>query len=245
MKRNIAIVSAAVCALAGSALADEVIISARLDFPDQADSGLYYRLTGQSVYFSVRANSFTTGGQLDGLDSFASDPSGVTISFTEVFPEVQHADYLRFGYFGVVETLQVSQDGGPDTIIDRSIVIAGKFNELDGLRVEDLLPGLDEMTLLDALTNSFDSPEFFSALDSASGDMRLQGDIRLTTDPTDENPSGEVRPGEAIGLFGFFDQATEIGYLGTTVYRPVPSPGAVGVLGLAAFTGMRRRRASV
>lgn len=242
MKRNIAIVSAALCAVAGSALADQVTITARLDYPDQPDSGLYYRLTGQSVYFSLRTSSLTTGGQLDGLDSFASDPTGVTITFEEVFPEAELTDYLRFGYFGVVETLRVSDDGEPDSVIDRSIVIAGKSNMFGGLRVEDLLPGLDEMTLLDALTNSFDSPEFFSALGTATSDQRLQGDIRLLTDPSDDNPSGEVRTGESIGLYGFFDEATEIGYLATTVYRPVPSPGAICILGMAGLAGARRRR---
>ena len=98
-----------------------------------------YRLTGQSVFFSQRTNSGTTGGQLDGVTTLDSQNAVHQITFGEVFPEANLTDYLTFGYFGVVETVDIVDD--TETVVDRSIVVAA--NSLAaGATLQDVFPGL-------------------------------------------------------------------------------------------------------
>lgn len=199
-----------------------------------------YRLVGQSVFFSQRTNSGTTGGQLDGVTTLDSQNAVHQITFGEVFPETNLTDYLTFGYFGVVETVDIVDD--TETVVDRSIVVAA--NSLAaGTTLQDVFPGLTEDVLLTALTTSFDSPEFFQALGIATNSANLKGTTGLL-----EIGIGEVRTGSSMSLYGFFtseavngDFAVDIGFIDHSIYR-VPTPASAGALALAGLAGLRRRR---
>ena len=90
--------------------------------------------------------------------------SGTTsISFTELFPPASLADYLGFAYFGIMQTRDIFDD-----VIDTSLIIAYAAGSGVGQTVGDTFP-YTEAELVDALTNSFDSPEFFDMLDTSAG----------------------------------------------------------------------------
>ncbi len=259
MSKRTNIVSAALVSLltAGAAQAsftDVVTISGSLGFA--ADNG-FYRLRGQSVYLSERTNSGTTGGQLDGLTSFDSETSVFEIRFGEVFPEANLLDYLTFGYLGVVETVALVDDGFGglvEEVVDTSIIVAGNFGDMSSeTRFSDIFGGFTEAELVAALTNSFDSPEFFAALDVLSNDPRLAGDISLSEARFDPDAgffiSETIETGESLSLFAFTggddgDVASDIGFLETNVTRvfDIPTPGTVGVLALSGLVAGRRRR---
>lgn len=187
----------------------------------------YYRLTGQSVYFSNRTSSLTTGGQLDGLDCRNDPLAQFDISFFEVFPEVNLTDYLTFGYFGVVETITAYDTDGDgledfEELTDTSFVMAIADNLGEGALVEDFFPTLNEDTLVTALTTTFDSPEFFDALFTAIGHPDLAGDIQIRQ--VNGQIANVIRPGEQLtlvafkgGEFGHEGQA--IGYVNTDIAR--------------------------
>ncbi len=209
------------------------------DFPGSPDAGPYFRLRGQSFFFQARTNSGTSGGQLDGVTSFDSQTAVHEISFGEAFPGPLLQDYLRFGYFGVVE--RVEQDHhGDDVIVDQSFVLAAR-GAVDGMTFESLFTGMDEATLVTALTTQFDSPEFFQATDVVTNSAAMQGDIRLIDWVT------EIRPGERLSLYGFFDDGTgaqvarSIGFMDFTMRR-IPGPSVLGLAGAAMVMGIRRRR---
>jgi hypothetical protein len=224
---------------------DRVTIQGGLDFPDGSDSQgpSYFRLAGQSAFFSTRTSSFTTGGQLDGFTTFDSENGPFEIQFLEVFPEQNLTDYLQFGYFGVVETVTVDAVLG-ETVTDRSLVVAGR---LDGFTISQIFPFMTENELVDALVGGFDSPQFFDALFSAVGNPDLLGDIRLSQAEIDGLPE-VVRQGESIGLYALIggdngDEAVNIGYLATAVLRVVPAPSSFALAVLAGLVAGRRRRA--
>lgn len=207
--------------LASSAAADVVTLSVTLDSP----GGGSYRLAGQSAFVVVLTNGSTSGGQLDGVES----PGG-TIVYSEVFPPPLINDYLTFGYFGLIETL----DAGGD-VIDTSLVMALDPGVGIGQTIGDLFSGLDEEALVAAL-QTFDSPEFLSLLDTLPGAAFAQGDVALPT---------IGRPGETLTLVAFRDGAG--GHLGVGVGTlsdsTVPTPGGACVLIVAsAALGRRRRR---
>lgn len=250
MNIRVAVCSLALVAGVQSALADVdvVTIGVSLDFPGmpgpQGETP-FRRLTGQSVFFSTRTGGSTTGGQLDGVTSFDSANAVHEITFNEVFPEAVLTDYLRFGYFGVLETVQPDGDGG-EVVTDRSFVIASAFDFAQGLRVEDLFPTLTEARLVNALTGSFDSPEFFTALDATMANNNLSGDIGLLLAGV-----GQIRQGGTLTLYGFFadannpgsdDVGRDVGFLDTSIVR-VPAPSAACGLALAGLVAGRRRRA--
>lgn len=185
----------------------------------------YYRLSGQSVYFSSRTSSLTTGGQLDGIDCRDDELAQFDISFFEVFPEANLTDYLTFGYFGIVDTItafDTDGDGTPEyeQLTDQSFVIATRNQLGEGATVGDFLPGYDEATLVNALTTSFDSPEFFDALFQAVDNPNLNGDIWLWQ--SNAGTSANVREGEQLSLIAFRlgsggDEGQLLGYLSTAI----------------------------
>ncbi|QOJ00788.1 MAG: hypothetical protein HRU70_09900 [Phycisphaeraceae bacterium] len=251
--RRSVVLAACVAASIGFAAApaaasdDHVAITVTLPFPGGfgPDDGVTYRLAGQSAFYSTRTNGVTTGGQLDGLSSSGSPH---LIEYTEVFPEASLADYLRYGYFGVLET--VVDDGTGERVIDRSFVIAGRFGAFDGLAIDSILPFFQESELVDALVNGFDTPEFFDALSAALGNADLLGDMTLLSRPDLNGPVDTVRAGEMLGLYALIggvpgeeDRAVLIGDLSASVLRVVPSPGALALASLAGFVATRRRRA--
>jgi uncharacterized protein (TIGR03382 family) len=235
--------------LAPSAAAfDRVTIVGGLDFPDGSDAEgpSYFRLAGQSAYYSTRTGSFTSGGQLDGFTSFDSENGSFEVQFVEVFPEQSLTDYLQFGYFGVVETVTVDAVLG-ETVTDQSLIVAGRFGVLDGLTINQIFPFMTESELVDALLGGFDSPQFFNALFSAVGNPDLLGDIFLAQG----EPGGIdeiVRPGENLGLYALIggvngDEAVSIGSLSTGVQRVIPTPSSFALAVLAGLVAGRRRRA--
>lgn len=227
---------------------DRVTIAGSLSFPDGSDSDgpSYFRLAGQSAYYNTRTGGFTTGGQLDGFTTFDSENGPFEAQYIEVFPEVNLTDYLQFGYFGVLETVTFDAALG-ETVTDRSLVVAGRFGVLDGQTIDQIFPFMSENELVDALVNGFDSPEFFAALSSVSGNPNLLGDIHLT-----QREQGGVieivRQGESIGLYALLggvngDEAVDIGYLATAVLREIPTPSSFALAVLAGLVAGRRRRA--
>lgn len=187
----------------------------------------YHRLVGQSVYFSNRVNSATTGGQLDGIDCRNDEFAQFNVSFFEFFPETNLTDYETFGYFGVVETVtafDTDEDGIEDfeEVTDVSFVMATRDNLGESTRVDDYFPGLDENTLVTALTTSFDSPEFFEALFSAWNNPDLLGDIQIRQ--VNGSSATVIRDGDSLTLFAFTggefgDEGEQIGYLTTDIAR--------------------------
>lgn len=240
-----------VLTLAASAQTDLVSISGGLSFAsgfDTTDGEVFYRLTGQSAYYSLRTSSLTTGGQLDGITSYDAATSVFQINFQEVFPEAGLTDYLRFGYLGVIQAVQTLSDGS-EVILDTSFVIAGQPGFAEGTRVQDILPLADEATLVNALTGSFDSPEFFAALDAALNSPALLGEIALSSvDFSVSNVAQFVRAGQPLELYAFIggangDEASSVGFLETSITRIIPTPGVatIGVLGMLAMADRRRR----
>lgn len=185
----------------------------------------YYRFIGQSAYFSQRTSSFTTGGQLDGIDCRNDEFAQFDIAFFEVFPEASLTDYLTFGYFGVVETVTAFDtdfDGNVDfeEVTDQSFVMATRGQIGVDAKVEDFLPGYDEETLVTALTTTFDSPEFFDALSQISGHPDLAGDVYLWQ--VNAGIANNVRVGEQMSLIAFQggengDEGYLLGYLTTAI----------------------------
>ncbi|MFG0326183.1 MAG: hypothetical protein ACF8SC_02805 [Phycisphaerales bacterium JB037] len=238
--------AAGVVATSASASDDFVTITVDLPFPAGTGpgDGVFYRLAGQSAFYSLRTGSFTTGGLLDGLGSSASLQD---ISFQEFFPEVQLTDYLEFGYFGVLETVVDGALG--EEVVDRSLVVAGQAAIFEGLPISSILPFLTESELVDALTGGFDTPQFFDALFSAVGNPDLLGDLTLLQQAFPGAPTDLIRDGESLGLYGFIrsvpgeeDQAVWIGGLSATVLRVVPAPTAAGVWLVGGLAAARRRR---
>lgn len=200
------------------AAADEVTLHVNLD---DHPSGTY-QLTGQSAMFATMTGSVTTGGQLDGIVSGAAD-----IGYTEVFPPPTLADYLTFGYFGRILTLD-----GLGGVTDTSMVVAMQPGTGVGLTIDAIFGGDDEATLVAALASN-DSPEFFDFLDAALANGAAQGAIAVP-------PIG--RPGDTLDLIAFIggpngDQGVKVGDFTFTV---VPAPAAAAALLLAA-AGRRRR----
>lgn len=212
------IFTASIAALATGASADVVTLQVELD----GHASGTYRLTGQSAMFASMTGGGTSGGQLDNVTS-----GSTTIGYTEVFPPPTLADYLTFGYFGRILTL----DGADDTL-DTSMIVALQPGVGVGQTIDGLLGVDDEATLVAALAD-FDTPEFFNLLSAASGSAISNGVIGVP-------PIG--RPGETLDLIAFIggahgDEGVKVGEFSFTV---VPSPASVLALGtLAAF---RRRR---
>jgi hypothetical protein len=233
---------------------DRVTIQGRLDFAPRTDGTpedgvLYRRLRGQSAFITTRTASSTSGGQLDGTTSFDSESSNFVIQYSEVFPETNLNDYLGFGYFGVVETV-LRLPGVEDSVVDTSLIVAGTYpSALLGRRIDELLPVGTEAQLLAGMTQSFDSPEFFSLLDSLASNPDLLGTIALDTFVIGQSSVDHVRDGRVLTMYSFTgglngDEAVDVGYLDTSILRIVPSPGAASLLGLAGVISARRRRVS-
>jgi hypothetical protein len=243
------LVLASIASLSPAQVVDVGTIGVSLDFPGEpgpVGTTSYYRLAGQSVFFTQRTNGGTSGGPLDGVTSFDSATSVHEITSVEGFPETILTDYLRFGYFGVLETVVPDGSGG-ETVVDTSLIIATQFGFGEGLAVEDIFPTLTEQTLVNALVNTFDSAEFFAALDVANGNVNLSGVTGLTLAGT-----GLVRQGDSLTLYGFIiesedtevgDRAQEIGFIDYGMVRIViPEPSGLGALALAGVLASRRRR---
>ncbi len=237
-----AVVAFGLSAVPGAASIDVAAIGVTLDFPAGA-GGAFYRLTGQSVFFSTRTSSVTTGGQLDGVTSYDSQNAVHQITFNEVFPEANLTDYAGFGYFGVIEAYAFDGDA-PAALIAQGIVIAGRGLGA-GTRVEDLFPGLTAASLLNALVTTPDSPEFFAALEAAVGNPQLNGLTGLL-----DSDLGEIRVGQSLSLYAFLPDpsnqdgpfATDVGFIDHTIVRVVPAPAAAGLFGLVGIAAARRRR---
>lgn len=238
---------ASLTSLSHASFVDTGVIGVSLDFPSEpGPQGTvpYYRLAGQSVFFSQRTSSSTTGGQLDGVTSFDSASAVHEVTFAEVFPEANLTDYLTYGYFGVLE--KVAPDG--ETVLDRSLVLASKLDYANGLHVEDIFPTLTEATLVNALVTSNDSAEFFAALAAAQANANLSGDTALRLAGV-----GQVRPGSSLTLYGFVtpslvaegsDTASDVGFIDFAVTRTeIPEPAGLAVVAPVAAFLTRRRRA--
>lgn len=246
--RVVASIPVAIVAIPIPAVANDdfVTISVTLPYPDGfgPSDGVFYRLAGQSAFYSNRTSSLTTGNQLDGL---VSSTSFQDISFFEVFPENELTDYLTFGYFGVLET--VMDDGSGEQVTDRSLVVAGQFGTFEGLPISSILPFAAESELVDALVNGFDTPQFFNALFSAVGNPDLLGDLALFQQAFPAAPTDTLRNGQTLGLYAFIDavpgeedRALQIGNLSASVLRVVPAPATSLVAFAAVFAAARRRR---
>lgn len=213
------IVAASIAAIATGASADVVTLQVELD----GHASGTYQLIGQSAMFASMTGGGTSGGQLDNVVS-----GSTTIGYTEVFPPPTLADYLTFGYFGRILTL----DGAGDTL-DTSMIVALQPGVGVGQTIDGLLGVDDEATLVAALAG-FDTPEFFNLLSAASGSAISNGVIGVP-------PIG--RPGETLDLIAFVggvhgDEGVKVGEFSFTV---VPAPGtAIALLSVFAF---RRRRA--
>lgn len=206
--------------VATCAAADTVTLAVELASPREGS----YRLTGQSAFIVVQTGGSTSGGQLDGVES-----PGATIVYNEVFPPPSLSDYLTFGYFGLVETL----DAGGD-VVDLSLVMALRSGVGTGQAIGDLFAGQDEATLVAAFQTP-DSPEFLSMLDAVAMSAFAQGDVGIP-------PIG--RPGETLTLVAFtdgLDGTLGVG-VGTLSDTTVPAPAGACVFGAAALAYVRRRR---
>lgn len=230
MLRTCSLAVASLLTAAGSAAQGDLVrIQGGFDCGNEVAPGQfeYYQLRGQSVYFSNRTASLTTGGQLDGVDCRNDDLGQFEISFYEFFPEVNLTDYLTYGYFGIVDTVtgfDTDGDGFADfeQVTDTSFVMAVADSVGEGSRVEDFFPTLDEATLVEALTTSFDSPEFFEALAGAVDHPDLRGDIGLIE--VNAGNGSEIRPAQQLTLIAFKDGANgdegrAIGYMTTDIQR--------------------------
>lgn len=216
IRSTLAVLGAA--AVVSAASADVVTLQVELDTP--TDGG--YQLTGQSAMFVVQDSSLTTGGQLDGVMS-----GGTTITYDEVFPPPSLGDYLFFGYFGRIETLD-----GSGNVIDTSMIVALQPGVGIGELIEDLFGGPDEAALVAAL-GTFDSQEFFDMVSAAEHNSFSRGVV-------DVPPIG--RPGETLDLVAFIggpggDLGVKVGTFSLSV---VPAPATVGLL--VGCLAMPRRR---
>lgn len=203
---------------ASCASADTVTLHVELD----GHASGAYQLTGQSAMYANMTSGSTSGGQLDGLTS-----GSAMIGYTEVFPPPSLADYLTFGYFGRIITLD---DAGAS--LDTSMIVALQPGAGIGQTIDGLLGVDDEATLVAALAG-FDSPEFFNLLSAASGSAISNGVIGVP-------PIG--RSGETLDLIAFIggahgDEGVKVGEFSFTV---VPAPSSA--LGLLSIAALRRRR---
>lgn len=219
---------AVIAATAGSASA-QFDVTINMGFTPELSS-----LRGQSNFFQTRTDGGTSGGQLDGVGF-----PGATIQFTEVFPPPSIADFLQFGYFGLMET---RDDAGE--ITDTSLVVALRQQPLDrgiapgvGQTIQDIYESLvyNEAQLVDAMSNEFDSEEFFALGNEVGGSAISRGNIGI--------PS-IARPGETLNLIAFIggdsgELGVDVGDLGVIV---TPTPGAAALLGLSGVAMLRRRR---
>lgn len=210
--------AASIAALATGASADVVTLQVELD----GHASGTYQLTGQSAMFASMTGAGTSGGQLDDVVS-----GSTSIGYTEVFPPPTLADYLTFGYFGRILTL----DGAGGTL-DTSMIVALQPGVGVGQTIDGLLRVDDEATLVAALAG-FDTPEFFNLLSAASGSAISNGAIGVP-------PIG--RPGETLDLIAFIggahgDEGVKVGEFSFSV---VPTPASV--LALGALAALRRRR---
>ncbi len=222
-----AVLASLLAACGAAAQSDTVRIEGGFDCGPADEPGTFFQLRGQSVYFSNRTSSLTTGGQLDGIDCRDNELAQFDISFLEFFPEESLSDYLTFGYFGIVDTIaaiDTDGDGIVDTeeVIDTSFVMAIEDTLGEGATVEDYFPSLDEATIVTALTTTFDSPEFFDALFTAVGHPDLTGDIALLQ--VNAGFASPVRPGQQLTLVAFKagvngDEGMAIGSIATTISR--------------------------
>lgn len=218
------IVVSSVLALGATlAAGDLVTLTVGVDWPD---AGGEYVLAGQSSFFVTNANGgVTSGGQLDNIGS-----GGAIVSYDEVFPPPALGDYLDFGYVGLVETRDAS-----GAVIDLSLVVAMRPGVGAGMTIGDILAGMDEATLVGAMSTQFDSPEFFGLQDAAVGTGDTRGAVGIP-------PIG--RPGDTLELVAFTggaggDLGVVIGSLSVSI---VPAPGAAGLLAVLGLVGARRRR---
>lgn len=191
-------------------------------------------LRGQSNFFQTRTDGGTSGGQLDGVES-----PGATIQFAEVFPPPSIADFLQFGYFGLMETRDEAGD-----VIDTSVVVALRQQTLDrgiipgvGQTIHEIFDSLEfnEAQLVDAMSNEFDSDEYFALGNQVFNTPVARGDISI--------PS-IARLGNTLNLIAFIggDDGTlgvDVGDLGVIV---TPTPGPAAMLGLGGLVMLRRRR---
>jgi hypothetical protein len=219
---------AVVAAIAGSASA-QLDVTINVSFTPERSS-----LRGQSNFFQTRTDGGTSGGQLDGV-SFP----GASIQFTEIFPPPSIADFLQFGYFGLMET---RDEAG--AVIDTSLVVALRQQPLDrgftpgvGQSIQDIFAALvyNEAQLVDAMSNEFDTDEFFALGNEVGGSAIGRGDIGI--------PS-IARPGETLNLIAFIGGddgvlGVDVGDIGVIV---TPTPGATALLGLSGAAMLRRRR---
>lgn len=219
---RIQLLALCVALCAGVAYADVVTIDVGLDSPTSGK----YRLRGQSAFIQTRTNSGTSGGQLDGLESGVS-----TIVFNEIFPPPTLGDYLGFSYFGIIETLDDS-----DNILDTSLIVGYDPGSGVGQTITDTFPTYDESTLVNAFTTNFDSPEFLDMLSLVPANATTLGEITVP-------PIGRL--GNALDLVAFTggvdgNLGVKVGTLGVTV---VPEPATIGLLmAVGAFLFVRRRK---
>lgn len=204
-----------------SLMADTISYDVTLD---ELDNGSY-ALTGQSALFQIRTNGFSTGGMLDGATS-----PGLSGGFDEAFPEPTLEDYLKFGYFGILQTLD-----GDSNVIDSSFIVALLPGSGVGSLVQDLFPYLEE-TLVGAFV-TFDSPQFIDMLDKVPSSPVAVGDIAI--------PS---RSGETLDLIAFIggidgNEGVKVGTLSFAVVPEVSSIFSTSILALMGIAGYAVRRA--
>jgi len=206
--------------IASAAGAQTVTIDAALATPETG----FFELTGQSAFITTQTGSLSTGGQLDGLTS----PGGLIV-YNEAFPVDDINDYLSFGYFGLIRTLD-----DQDELIDLSLVVALQSGVGIGQTIGSVFAGLDESVLVSAL-QAFDSPEFFELLSAAGSSPDALGTIGLPT---------MGRPGESLTLVAFTGgKDGDLGVaVGTMSVTAVPAPASAALLSVLGVASLRRRR---
>lgn len=205
------------------AWADTVTINVDLDEP--ADGT--YRLVGQSAFIQTRTDSITSGGQLDFIESGSH-----SITFDELFPPASLSDYLGFAYFGILETIDIF-----DEVTGQFLVIAYLPGHGVGEAVTDTFP-YDAITLVNAFTSEFDSPEFLDMLGLVPSNSTTLGDIAVP-------PIG--RPGTTLDLVAFFaGEAGPVGFkVGTLDVVVVPEPSSAMLMASAGVIAIALGRRAV
>jgi len=202
---------------------NDVTIDVSLDAPLDGS----YQLTGQSAFMQFYTGGMSTGGQLDGISSGASQ-----INFTEVFSPPPLEEYAAYSYFGRINTY----DAG-NSLTDTSFVIALQSGTGVGLKVEDLFV-YTESQLVTAF-DTFDSPEFLDILAGGNGI-----DSVATAKGSFKIPPLNLA-GSTLDLIAFIggpggDAGVKVGEMSVAV---IPEPGIPGLFGALGLVALLRRRA--
>ena len=205
------------------------------------------QLAGQSAWIETRSTGSSSSGLLDGVYLM-----GATIEF-ESPPAPSLTDYLTFSYVGIYQRQLFDASGNP--VIDRSLVIGfADRNAALGRRLDEVFPSISytEATLVDAMTNQIDAPEFLDiAFNHVAGQVATSSPIGLYEvtcyDEFSCNFPRRVRSTGDLYLIAFTggpngDLGDDIGIVSYSIHQitVIPEPGtsllmAIGLAGMSSF----------